>query len=252
MAEVNQQLSRNARQGRRWGVLLAGGDGTRLKNLTRIVSGDDRPKQFCSLFGDDSLLDLARKRAERTIYPEQILVQLTASHRAFYVEEPGVRASQRIVQPTNRGTAPPILYSLLSIEQIDDDAIVAVLPSDQYFSDERGFSTVLESAFETAAQYPWSVILLGASPQGPEVEYGWIETGPPVHTTGDTCSRVLGVRRKAAALRGQRATCAGLSLEHICDGGTCSGFLGVGTGVARRVTETPSRNSFVGWRGGAS
>jgi mannose-1-phosphate guanylyltransferase len=87
MTEVNQQLSRNARQGRRWGVLLAGGDGTRLKKLTRIVSGDDRPKQFCSLFGDESLLDLARKRAERTIHPEQILVQLTASHRAFYVEE---------------------------------------------------------------------------------------------------------------------------------------------------------------------
>ena len=154
MTAVNHQLSRNARQGRRWGILLAGGDGTRLKKLTRIVSGDDRPKQFCSLFGDESLLDLTRKRAERAIYPEQILVQLTASHRAFYVEEPGVRASQRIVQPTNRGTAPPILYSLLSIEQINDDAIVAVLPSDHYFSDERGFSTVLESAFETAAQHP--------------------------------------------------------------------------------------------------
>src|SRR5689334_17244172 len=61
---------------------------------------------------------------------------------------------------------------------------VAVLPSDHYFSDERGFSVALESAFETAAQHPWSVILLGASPQGPEVEYGWIETGPPVHSTG--------------------------------------------------------------------
>ena len=87
MTEVNQQLSRNARQGRRWGVLLAGGDGTRLKKLTRFVSGDDRPKQFCSFFGNESLLGLARKRAERTIHPEQILVQLTASHRAFYVEE---------------------------------------------------------------------------------------------------------------------------------------------------------------------
>ena len=34
----------------RWGVLLAGGDGTRLQELTRRISGDKRPKQFCPLF----------------------------------------------------------------------------------------------------------------------------------------------------------------------------------------------------------
>jgi len=252
MTEVNQQLSRNARQGRRWGVLLAGGDGTRLKELTRIVSGDDRPKQFCSLFGDESLLDLTRKRAERTIYPEQILVQLTASHRAFYVEEPGVRASQRIVQPTNRGTAPPILYSLLSIEQIDDDAIVAMLPSDHYFSDERGFSVVLESAFETAAQHPCSVILLGASPQGPEVEYGWIETGPPVHSTGGDCSRVLGFFEKPPLYVARELLSRGSLWNTFVMVGHVRGFPGAGKRVARGGIETPSRKSFVGWRGGAS
>jgi mannose-1-phosphate guanylyltransferase len=196
MAELDRQLSRDARRSRRWGVLLAGGDGTRLKNLTRLISGDDRPKQFCRLFGDESLLDQARKRAERSISPEQILVPLTRSHRAFYVQEPGIRPSQRIVQPANRGTAPPILYSLLSIEQIDDDAIVAMLPSDHYFSDERAFTAALESAFETAAQHPSSVILLGASPRGPEVEYGWIEIGPSVHGASGAWSRVRGFFEK--------------------------------------------------------
>lgn len=196
MAEANQQLSRDARRSRRWGVLLAGGDGTRLKNLTRFISGDDRPKQFCRLFGDESLLDQARKRAERSISPEQILVPLTRSHWAFYVQEPGIRPSQRIVQPANRGTAPPILYSLLSIEQIDNDAIVAMLPSDHYFSDERAFTAALECAFEIAAQHPYSVVLLGASPQGPEVEYGWIEIGPSVHGAGGAWSRVRGFFEK--------------------------------------------------------
>lgn len=43
-------------------------------------------------------------------------------------EEPGIRPSQRIVQPANKGTAPPILYSLLSIEQHAKEAIVAILP----------------------------------------------------------------------------------------------------------------------------
>ena len=40
----------------RWGVILAGGDGKRLLPLTRRISGDDRPKQFCSVMGKDTLL----------------------------------------------------------------------------------------------------------------------------------------------------------------------------------------------------
>ena len=196
MAEADQQLSRDARRSRRWGVLLAGGDGTRLKNLTRLISGDDRPKQFCPLFGEESLLDQARKRAERSISPEQILVPLTRSHRAFYLQEPGIRPSQRIVQPANKGTAPPILYSLLSIEQIDDDAIAAILPSDHHFSDDRAFTAALESAFEIAAQHPSVGSAPGGAPQGPEVEYGWIELGPSVHGAGGVWSRVRGFFEK--------------------------------------------------------
>src|ERR1039458_128244 len=38
-----------------WGVILAGGDGTRLKSLTHLVSNDDRPKQFCPLLDGKTL-----------------------------------------------------------------------------------------------------------------------------------------------------------------------------------------------------
>jgi len=167
----------SAEPGKRWGVILAGGDGTRLQRLTHLICGDDRPKQFCPLVGSETLLEQTRKRAERSILQEQILVPLAKNHRAFYLQEAGIRPSQRIIQPSNKGTAVPILYSLLSIEQNDKDAIVAMLPCDHYYSDEAGFTTALESAFDSAARRPDSVVLLGASPQGPEVEYGWIELG---------------------------------------------------------------------------
>jgi mannose-1-phosphate guanylyltransferase len=164
--------------GKRWGVILAGGDGTRLQRLTRLICGDDRPKQFCPLVGNDTLLEQTRKRAERSIPWEQILFPLTRSHRAFYLQERGMRPSQRIVQPANKGTAPPILYSLLSIEQNDKEAIVAILPCDHHYLDEQIFTAALESAFDIAAHHTGSVVLLGAHPEGPEVEYGWIELGP--------------------------------------------------------------------------
>ncbi len=39
-----------------WAVVLAGGEGMRLRPVTRLLYGDDRPKQFAALVGARSLL----------------------------------------------------------------------------------------------------------------------------------------------------------------------------------------------------
>ena len=187
--------ARSARSGfagtRRWGVILAGGDGLRLRRLTRFVCGDDRPKQFCPLLGKCTLLQEARERAERSICPGQILYSLTQAHQDYYLRDLGDRPSQRVVQPCNKGTAPAILYTLLYIAQMDPDAIVAILPSDHYYSRENVFTSAMESAFAIAEARPGSIALLGAQPKAREVEYGWIELGGVVgphpgvfHVTG--------------------------------------------------------------------
>lgn len=164
----------------RWAIVLAGGDGVRLRQLTRLICGDDRPKQFCPLLGESTLLDQARQRAEKTIRPEQIVFALTKAHEDYYLRDLAQHLCHRIVQPGNRGTAPPILYSLLHIAQIDQDAIIAILPCDHYYSDETAFTQALESAFQIARTHSQSVVLLGAQPNAPEVEYGWIEVGAAV------------------------------------------------------------------------
>jgi mannose-1-phosphate guanylyltransferase len=185
-----------ARLTRRWGVVLAGGEGVRLRGLTRLICGDDRPKQFCSLLGEGTLLRQTRQRAERSIYPGQILYSVTRTHRAHYVRDLADRPSQRVVQPCNRGTAPAILYTLLHISEIDPDAVVAILPCDHHYSPEWAFTAALESAFATAEARPESVVLLGARPHAPEVQYGWIELGDAVAGSPSGVHHVKGFREK--------------------------------------------------------
>jgi mannose-1-phosphate guanylyltransferase len=177
---VKQEPVPGVRDIRRWGIVLAGGDGVRLRRLTRFICGDDRPKQFCPLLSKDTLLCEAQQRAERSINPDQILYSVTRAHQQYYGHDLADRTSQRIVQPCNRGTAPAILYTLLHVFQRDPDAIAAVFPCDHYYSTEYVFTAALESAFRIAEVRPSSVVLLGAQPNAPEVEYGWIEVGETI------------------------------------------------------------------------
>jgi mannose-1-phosphate guanylyltransferase len=164
----------------RWGVILAGGDGTRLRSLTRFVCGDERPKQFCPLLGERTLLEQTRLRVSKSIRPAQMLFTVTHAHEDFYLSDLGHTPGQRIVQPCNKGTAPAILYSLLRIAQMDPEATVAVLPCDHYYSDEDAFTRALDSAFELARAQTQSVVVLGAQPKSLESEYGLIELGSAV------------------------------------------------------------------------
>jgi len=162
---------------KRWSIILAGGDGVRLRPVTRFISGDDRPKQFCPLYGGRTLLEQAWQRAQGSVRADRILFSLNQIHQDFYPSVLRERPSQHVVQPRNRGTAAAILTSLLVIARKDPDATVAIFPSDHYYSDENTIVDAVESAFSLSRREPESVVLVGATPQGPEVEYGWIETG---------------------------------------------------------------------------
>ena len=162
-------------------IILAGGDGTRLQPLTRALTGDGRPKQFCALLGEDTLLDQTRRRVRMLVDPARTLTVVTQAHERYYrTALAGVPPSLVVEQPDNRGTAPAIVYALLRLSAIAPDDPVALFPSDHYFSDDRIFMWNVEQALETVEVRPNLTVLLGIAADRPEVEYGWIEPGDVV------------------------------------------------------------------------
>ena len=177
-----------------WGVILAGGEGARLKSLTRIVSGEDTPKQFCRLLGGQSLLAQTTHRISRTICPERTVYVLLNSHERFYSKElRNVPPAQMVVQPGNRGTLPAILSSLIHIIRQDKNAVVGFFPSDHHYMEEDRFMSGVDLAFHAAESNPETVILLGVAAKRAEPEYGWIEATPAM--SADSQDGLLKVKR---------------------------------------------------------
>ena len=178
----------------RWGVILAGGDGKRLLSLTRRITGDDRPKQFCVLSGGETLLKETRRRVGRIIPRQQTLLILTRTHEPYYTDEAReIPSSRLLIQPRNHGTAPAIAYALTRLRRMDPLALVAFFPSDHHFADDDAFAAHTDFAFAQAKSHPTRVILLGMEPEGPEQAYGWIEPGSPLDA--DSTISISKVRR---------------------------------------------------------
>ena len=176
---IHPQNASSVSNGRRsWAVLLAGGDGTRLQSLTHKIAGDSRPKQFCRIFGDTSLLNQTRGRISPLFPSGRTMFVVTKPHEIFYREDLLNAGDSDIVeQPRNRGTGVAIAAALLRILQSDEDPVVAFFPCDHYYSNDDAFRLAVASAMAFAEEHPASVLLLGAEAHHPEVEYGWIEPG---------------------------------------------------------------------------
>jgi mannose-1-phosphate guanylyltransferase len=182
VAKISLSTARAHR--RPWAVLLAGGDGVRLRDLTVRIVGDDRPKQFCPIVGAESLLRQTRARLDPLFSSDRQVFVVSSAHERYYSEElADAKDSIVIAQPTNRGTAVGIIAALVQILRADPDAIVAFFPCDHYYSNDESFRSIVRSATSTAEQFRGSLVIVGAEAEYAETEYGWIEPGRAVLET---------------------------------------------------------------------
>lgn len=161
--------------GARWAIVLAAGEGSRLRLLTTDDRGVVTPKQFCSLRGGASLLERTLARAERLVPRQRLVVVVAAEHAPFWRPQLAhLPSANVIVQPKNRGTAIGVLLPLLRIMAQDPEPNVVVLPSDHFVGDEALLATSLAAACVGVEHGEAGVVLLGMSPDAATPDYGWI------------------------------------------------------------------------------
>jgi mannose-1-phosphate guanylyltransferase len=161
-----------------WAVLLAGGEGIRLRDLTVRIVGDHRPKQYCPIVGTESLLSQTRARLDPLFSGDRQVFVVSRAHERYYSKElADAKDSIVIAQPMNRGTAVGIIAALVQIMQADPDAIVGFFPCDHHYSDDQSFRSIVRLATSSAEQFSGSVIIVGAEAEYAETDYGWIEPG---------------------------------------------------------------------------
>ena len=158
-----------------FGVLLAGGTGTRLWPVSRELY----PKQLVNFIGDRSLVQNTIERLMPILDPENIRVVCGRDHyheTARHLEEIGISARGKILrEPCGRNTAPAILLAVLELFKQNRTAIVCVFPADHVIKDAAAFQARIGEAVALARQ--GLIVTFGIQPHYPETGYGYIQKG---------------------------------------------------------------------------
>lgn len=168
--------SKMHRSDHRWGVILAGGNGTRLQRYIKARYGEYRPKQYCALSGSRSMLRHTIDRVSPIFADDHLITTISAGHVEWAIDELHDRQPKTIViQPQNKETGPGILLPLLHVHKADPQSIVALFPADQFILHEPVYQSFVQQAFRFVAGHPETIVLLGITPHSLQQGYGWIE-----------------------------------------------------------------------------
>ncbi len=156
-------------------IILAGGSGTRLWPLSR----KNFPKQFLRLQGDKTLLQQAAERVTHLSEVKELTIISNESHY-FLCQEQLQNCPlplTYLLEPCARNTAPAIAaVSHYLLEKEGKDAIMLILPSDHYITDNAIFAGGIAQAMDYVNQQS-VLITFGIQPSSPKTGYGYIQLG---------------------------------------------------------------------------
>ncbi|MBI4436775.1 MAG: mannose-1-phosphate guanylyltransferase [Candidatus Omnitrophica bacterium] len=153
-----------------YGILLAGGSGERFWPKSRKIY----PKQFLTIGGKESLIERTIRRISKRIPRKNLrIVTLKEQGRAFRKLCPSLKEGQLFLEPFGRNTAASVALAAFEIRREDPDAVLIVLPCDQWIRDERKFLESLREVEKVAKGFE-GIVTLGVPPTYPATGFGYL------------------------------------------------------------------------------
>jgi mannose-1-phosphate guanylyltransferase len=223
-----------------WVITLAGGEGLRMCPFAEHCFGEARPKQYCNFCGGRSMLEQTIRRAAAIASTTRLITVIGRNHRR-YLREP--LPGHVLQQPCPRGTAVGVFWPLSMLPGEQDREIALILPSDHFLYPDNRAAAILREACDLARSRPDRIVLIGAEPDDPEPEYGWIEPGWPLDPA-TRAAEVLSFHEKPGVEEAARWMAAGHLWNTMIMAASVGTLRRLGKRVLPEVIEALERPEF--------
>ncbi|HEV8607525.1 MAG TPA: mannose-1-phosphate guanylyltransferase [Tepidisphaeraceae bacterium] len=186
-----------------YGLIMAGGAGTRLWPLSR----KNRPKQLLPLIKGRSLLQLSYDRLRGLLSPEQIYVCTNAEYANSVFENlPELPRVNLFPEPEGRDTANAVGLPAAVLLKKDPDAVIAVVTADHVIEPVSRFQEALRLAFSVARDQPNALVTFGIVPNFGHTGLGYIHRGESIHAGAKEAGKESGYKVLAFKEKPDKAT----------------------------------------------
>src|SRR3954454_13496030 len=157
-----------------YGVIMAGGAGTRLWPLSR----GNMPKQLLPVVKGKSLLQLSYGRLRGLLPAERIFVCTSAAPRdAVLGNLPELPKDNLLGEPMGRDTANAVGFSAAVLQHLDKDAVFCVTTADHVIEPIDALQKSVKTAFDVTTALPNALVTFGIVPTHGHTGLGYIHRG---------------------------------------------------------------------------